>query len=141
MSCLTVRSCLPTDSIGFLPPCSTSELVPIFRSGKSLGTKRMDPNMKELSPYSQQPAVLLEPEDSGSNWRRVEMSADAPNLRDYWQVARKHRWKILACFVFAVVMSAFITFSTAPIYTARATLLIERKEPQVVNIQQVISES
>jgi len=101
----------------------------------------MDPNMKDLSPYSQQRVVLLEPEDSRSNWHRVEMSADAPNLRDYWQVARKHQWKILACFVFAVVMSAVITFSTAPLYTARATLLIERKEPQVVNIQQVLSES
>ena len=97
--------------------------------------------MKDVSPYSQQRVVLLEPEDSPSNWRRVEMGADAPNLRDYWQVARKHQWKILACFVFAVVMSAVITFSTAPLYTARATLLIERKEPQVVNIQQVVSES
>jgi succinoglycan biosynthesis transport protein ExoP len=97
--------------------------------------------MKELSPYSQQRVVLLEPEDAVSNWRRVEMTADGPNLRDYWQVARKHQWKILACFVFAVVMSAVITFSTAPIYTARATLLIERKEPQVVNIQQVVSEA
>jgi polysaccharide biosynthesis transport protein len=101
----------------------------------------MDPNMKELSPYSGDRVVLLEPVDSRSNWRRVEMSADAPNLRDYWQVARKHQWKILACFVFAVVMSALITFSMTPIYTARATLVIERKEPQVVNIQQVISES
>ena len=101
----------------------------------------MDPKTKELSPYSQQRVVLLEPEGSVSNWHRVEMSADAPNIRDYWQVARKHQWKILACFAFAVVMSALVTFSTAPLYTARATLLIERKEPQVVNIQQVLSES
>jgi polysaccharide biosynthesis transport protein len=97
--------------------------------------------MKELSPHSQQRVVLVDPEDSPSNWRRADMGADGPNLRDYWQVARKHQWKILACFLFAVVMSAVITFSTAPIYTARVTLLIERKEPQVVNIQQVVSES
>jgi polysaccharide biosynthesis transport protein len=97
--------------------------------------------MKDVSPYSQQRVVLLDPEDSRFNWHRVEMSADAPNLRDYWQVARKHQWKILACFIFAVVMSAVITFSMAPLYTARATLLIDRKEPQVVNIQQVLSES
>jgi hypothetical protein len=32
----------------------------------------MDPNMKELSPYSRERVVLLEPEDSLSNWRRVE---------------------------------------------------------------------
>ena len=34
-----------------------------------------------------------------------------------------------------------IVFSMTPIYTARATLLIERNEPQVVNIKQVLSES
>lgn len=70
-----------------------------------------------------------------------ELSGDAPNLRDYWQVARKHRWKILACFGAAVVLSAVIVFSMTPIYVARTTLLIERKDPQVVNIKQVLSES
>ena len=97
--------------------------------------------MKELSPYSQQRVVPFEPEDALSNWRPIETAADAPNLRNYWQVARKHQWKILACFAFAVVISAVITFSMTPIYTARATLVIERKEPQVVNIQQDLSES
>src|SRR5919109_2805418 len=101
----------------------------------------MDPNTKELSPYSEQRVVLLTREDSVANSRRIEMSADAPNLRDYWQVARKHQWKILACFLFAVAISAVINLSTAPVYTARTSLLIERKEPQVVNIQQVLSES
>jgi polysaccharide biosynthesis transport protein len=95
--------------------------------------------MKELSPYSQ-PAVTLEPEDASSSRRHVEIGGDAPNLRDYWQVARKHQWKILACFGAAVVISAVIVFSMTPIYTARTTLLIERKDPQVVNIKQVLSE-
>ena len=47
----------------------------------------------------------------------------------------------LACFVAAVMITGLIVFSTTPIYTARATLLIERSEPQVVNIKQVLSES
>jgi hypothetical protein len=51
----------------------------------------MDSTRKELSPYSEQRVVLLSPEDSTPNWRRVEMSADAPNLRDYWQVVRNRR--------------------------------------------------
>ena len=39
------------------------------------------------------------------------------------------------------MITAIIVFSTTPIYTAKATLLIERTEPQVVNIKQVLSES
>src|SRR5215472_4591314 len=101
----------------------------------------MDSTRKELSPYSEQRVVLLPPEDSTPNWRRVEMSVDAPNLRDYWQVVRKHKWKIVACFLTAIFVTAVVIFSMTPIYTATTTLVIERKDPQVVNIKQVLSES
>jgi capsular exopolysaccharide synthesis family protein len=99
--------------------------------------------MKEISPYSRQStiSVLGDPEGPLSNGRFVQEAGDAPNLRDYWHIARKHQWKILACFGAAVVISAFIVFSMTPIYTARTTVLIERKDPQVVNIKQVLSES
>src|SRR5437867_8110286 len=97
--------------------------------------------MKDLSPYSQQRVVPFEPADPLSNGRHVEMGGDAPNLRDYWQVVAKHKWKIIACFAAAVIVTAVIVFSMTPIYTAKVTLLIERKEPQVVNIKQVLSES
>ena len=96
--------------------------------------------MKELSPYSQERVVLLEPEDSLSNRRHGERGGDAPNLRDYWHVARKHQWKILTCFAAAVAASAVIAFSITPTYTAKATMLIERKDPQVVNFKQVLAE-
>ncbi|MEX0806279.1 MAG: polysaccharide biosynthesis tyrosine autokinase [Candidatus Binatia bacterium] len=96
--------------------------------------------MKELSPYSQERIVRLEPEDALSDRRHSERGGDAPNLRDYWHVARKHQWKILACFGAAVVISAVIVFSMTPTYTARTTLLIERKGQQVVNFKQVLSE-
>ena len=72
---------------------------------------------------------------------RLVEGDEAPSLRDYWQVVTKHKWKIVACFVAAVMITALIVFSTTPIYTAKATLLIERTEPQVVNIKQVLSES
>jgi polysaccharide biosynthesis transport protein len=97
--------------------------------------------MNELFPYSEQRGVLPYAGDALSNQRHVEISGDAPNLRDYWHIARKHQWKILACFGAAVVISVLIVFSMTPIYTARTTLLIERKGPQVVNIKQVLSES
>jgi capsular exopolysaccharide synthesis family protein len=99
--------------------------------------------MKEIFPYSRPGtlSVLADSENSPSNGRLMQEPGEAPNLRDYWQLVRKHKWKIVACFVAAVMIAAVIVFSMTPIYTARATLLIERTEPQVVNIKQVLSES
>jgi succinoglycan biosynthesis transport protein ExoP len=99
--------------------------------------------MKEISPYSRQGTlpVFADPENALSNGRFVQETVEAPNLRDYWQVVTKHKWKILACFVAAVMLTGIAVFSMTPIYTAKATLLIERTPPQVVNIKQVLSES
>jgi polysaccharide biosynthesis transport protein len=99
--------------------------------------------MKEISPYPRPGtlSVLADPEESVSNGRFVQETGDAPNLRDYWQVVTKHKWKIAAVFFAAVMITAVIVFSMTPIYTARATLLIERQDPQVVNIKQVLSEA
>ena len=96
--------------------------------------------MKEISPSRQQRLVLLDQQDTFSN-RQGDPSGDAPNLRDYWRVARKHQRKILTCLAAAVATSAVIAFSQTPIYTAGTTLLIERKDPQIVNFKQVLSES
>jgi polysaccharide biosynthesis transport protein len=84
--------------------------------------------------------ILVEDADVVSGPRLVE-GDEAPNLRNYWQVVTKHKWKIVGCFLAAVGITALIVFSTTPIYTAKATLFIERTEPQVVNIKQVLSES
>ena len=66
--------------------------------------------------------------------------AEAASLRDYWQIVRKHQRIILICFLASIAVTALIVFSLTPVYTAKATLLIERKDPQVVNIKQVLSE-
>ncbi|HWO43079.1 MAG TPA: polysaccharide biosynthesis tyrosine autokinase [Candidatus Eisenbacteria bacterium] len=93
---------------------------------------------QDLTPYYGRRTVLLEENDVVSSARLV--SDEAPGLRDYWQLVRKHRWKILGCSVVAVFCATIFAFSMRPIYTASATLLIERKTPHVVNIQQVLSE-
>ena len=84
--------------------------------------------------------IPVEHADIVSGPRSVE-GDEAPSLRDYWQIVTKHKWKIVACFVAAVTITGLIVFSMTPIYTAKTTLLIERKELQVVNIKQVLSES
>jgi succinoglycan biosynthesis transport protein ExoP len=94
---------------------------------------------QEIAPYRTGRTILLEEQDAVSSARLV--NDEAPNLRDYWQVVRKHKWKIVACFFAAVLCATIYVFSQTPIYTASATLVIERKGAQVVNIQQVLSES
>ena len=37
------------------------------------------------------------------------------------------------------MVAGLVVFTTTPIYTARTTLLIERKEPQVVDVKNVLS--
>lgn len=93
----------------------------------------------EISPYRSNRTIVLDEQDVVSGARVV--NDEAPNLRDYWYVVRKHKWKIATCFLFAVCSTAILAFSMTPIFTAKATLVIERKSPQVVNIQQVLSES
>ncbi len=97
--------------------------------------------MKEVLPTSARRVVFLEQDDGVRDSRRSEPVGEAPSFRDYWQVVRKHQWKILACFALAVITSGVIAFTATPIYVARATLMIERKTPQVVKIQQVVGET
>lgn len=98
--------------------------------------------MNEISTYSKRGTIYIVPdqEDPLSNARLIEDS-DAPNIRDYWQIARKHKWKIAGCLVVASAVGLFVALVSTPIYTAKAKVVIERKSPQVVNIQQVLSES
>jgi len=97
--------------------------------------------MKEIVPKPTQRVIVLKQEDAVHDGRRFEPVGEAPSFRDYWQVVRKHRWKIIACFASAVVVSAIMVFSMTPIYVAKATLMIERKAPHVVKIQQVAEEA
>lgn len=69
----------------------------------------------------------------------VEDQQDSP-LRDYWLVIRRHQWLVLFC-AFALLLGAGLhTFTRTPLYTAQATILIERKPPQVLKVQDARSE-
>ncbi|MBI4526971.1 MAG: polysaccharide biosynthesis tyrosine autokinase [Deltaproteobacteria bacterium] len=57
-------------------------------------------------------------------------------LEDYWRLVKRYRWLILACTFAVLVAAALYTFTRTPLYTARATLLIERKPPRVLKNQQ-----
>ncbi|MBW8302887.1 MAG: polysaccharide biosynthesis tyrosine autokinase [Brevundimonas sp.] len=58
------------------------------------------------------------------------------DLAAYWRIALKYRFLILGCFVAALVVGATVTFLMTPIYTARATLQIDREAARVFNAEE-----
>jgi capsular exopolysaccharide synthesis family protein len=65
---------------------------------------------------------------------------DAPPIVDlavYWRLALKYRFLILGCFLAALVVGATITLLMTPIYTAQATLQIDREAARVFNAEEV----
>jgi polysaccharide biosynthesis transport protein len=61
-------------------------------------------------------------------------------LRDYWLMAKRHRWLILSCALVALIAAALHAYTRTPLYTAEATLLIERKAPQILNLRDANSQ-
>lgn len=61
------------------------------------------------------------------------------NLQDYLRVIMKHRWTILTVFAVIFVSVTIFTFTATPIYRATARLIIEKDDPKVVSIQEVMS--
>jgi len=62
-------------------------------------------------------------------------------LQDYWRVIRKRGWMIAAFFVGVVLVAGVGLLLTTPAYTAKATLLIERHTPQVLDMKELLTES
>jgi len=60
-----------------------------------------------------------------------------PHLRDYWKALRKHRWTAFAAFLACVVTGALSAFTREPLYTAAASIQIERQPPNVTAGQDV----
>ena len=60
------------------------------------------------------------------------------HLRDYLHVILKRKWIVVAFFVVVVVTVAISTVSEKPIYQATCQVLVERQNPKVVKIQEVV---
>lgn len=61
------------------------------------------------------------------------------HLRDYWRVVLKRRWTVLSVFVILVSTATIATFTMKPVYRSSAQLLIERENPNVVSIEDVLA--
>lgn len=85
--------------------------------------------------------LVYQPEDLPAAHSRLARAEEPPRLRDYWHILVKHRWKIAASLLTALFLASIYVSLRRPVFTARATLFIERRAPQVVEIKQVLADS
>ncbi len=70
-------------------------------------------------------------------WADESETAPILDLAVYWRLVRKHRFLILGCFLGVLAIGAALTLLMTPIYTATATLQINREADRVFNSESV----
>ncbi len=61
------------------------------------------------------------------------------DFRDYLRVILKRRWTIITIFAVIAITVTIHTFTATPIYEATTRLIIEKENPNVVSIQEVMA--
>ncbi|MEI6155337.1 MAG: GumC family protein, partial [Deltaproteobacteria bacterium] len=69
----------------------------------------------------------------------MEIGQKQLNIQDYIRVILKHQWTILTVFAIIVVSVTIFSFTATPIYKGTTRLVIEKENPKVVSIQEVMS--
>lgn len=73
----------------------------------------------------------------GSGWADKSEELPLVDLATYWRLALKYRFLIIGCFLGALVVGATLTLLMTPIYTAQATLQIDREAARVLDSEDV----
>src|SRR5262245_39838539 len=63
------------------------------------------------------------------------------HLTDYLRIVHKRRWTALSAFAIVVLSICVYTFTATPIYEARAQVLIEKENSNVVSFKEVIEQN
>lgn len=61
------------------------------------------------------------------------------HLSDYLTVIMKRKWIILTCLLVTVMITAYVTFTQTPVYKATTSLIIEKQEPNILQIEDIIA--
>src|ERR1700722_13551964 len=56
-------------------------------------------------------------------------------LLAYWRILYTRRWLVLSIFIAAILIGVAVTLLATPLYSASATLEIDRGAPKIVNVQ------
>jgi len=60
------------------------------------------------------------------------------DLKDYWQVIIRRKWVIIVSLVALVTIGAMHTYNITPVYKATVQVVIDRENPNVVSIDEVV---
>lgn len=74
---------------------------------------------------------------SDGGWSDKTEELPLVDLATYWRLALKYRFLIMGCFLGALVLGATMTLLMTPIYTAQATLQIDREAARVLDSEDV----
>jgi capsular exopolysaccharide synthesis family protein len=70
-----------------------------------------------------------------------QVLGDDWHVTDYLRVLHKRRWTAITVFVLVFGFVILYTFTATPAYTARAQVLIENRNPNVVNFEEVLQQN
>ena len=83
----------------------------------------------------------IDPHDSffagEESWSEQVSDRPTIDLASYWRLALKYRFLIIGCFLGALVIGATLTLLMTPIYTAQATLQIDREAARIIDTEDV----
>jgi capsular exopolysaccharide synthesis family protein len=68
-----------------------------------------------------------------------EVGKENPHLRDYLRVVWKRKWTAISVFIVLVTLVTMKTFQMSPVYKVTVRILINKENPNVVNIQEVLA--
>jgi capsular exopolysaccharide synthesis family protein len=83
------------------------------------------------------PAPLAAP-DPNLLWATTQPLKEEAHFWDYWRVVVRHRWTVISFLVTSLVVATVWTWTTRPIFSATATLRIEKEEPRVLKFEEVV---
>jgi len=69
------------------------------------------------------------------------LGSQDPHLSDYLRIVYKRRWTALTAFGVIMLSVCLYTFTTTPIYEARAQVLIEKENSNVVTFKEVLEQN
>ena len=61
------------------------------------------------------------------------------DLRDYMRVIMKRKWNIITVFLIILITVTIHAFTSTPIYKATARLIIDKENPNVISIEEVMA--
>jgi capsular exopolysaccharide synthesis family protein len=84
---------------------------------------------------------VAQPQDASVSgepgWSDQRTDESTFDLAAYWRLALKYRFLIIGCFLGALVIGATLTLLMTPIYTAQATLQIDREAARIIESEDV----